>query len=212
MGMGFENMDPKRVFDMAKDLVGNRPARLMFAATIYLGFFGFAAWMISVIRKYVISPLYEFVSRLMGFDVTLDNLESLITTLFLALLAFALLATGAQYFVFRHLRRRRVPQWVIDDLAEWRSKGVSLVNDRPTNDEELEQWIARWEAWKDDVAKFIGAHFTKAEELSFRRLGLVVEAKFGTMVYNNKHAHKLMLLAKQLGILETMIDRQLERY
>lgn len=209
--MGLENMDPNRVFDMIKRLVGDGPARFMGRWAVYLGFAGFAAWMISLIRTHVIDPSYRLAVELLGLQITVDNIESIFATLILSVFAFAVLATGAQFFVLRHMRRRRVPQAVIDELAEFRSQGITILNTRPDSDAALSSWTVDWGAWADKVSDYLGEWFTKAEQLSFKRLGVIKEMTFGSGSYNAEHAYKLNQLSKQLSILENLVELHLER-
>jgi hypothetical protein len=60
------------------------------------------------------------------------------------------------------------------------------------------------------VVSFLSQNLTLAEKLSFERLGLIAEHRFG-FALTPEHAHKLMMLAKQLTILENMIQRFQER-
>lgn len=123
------------------------------------------------------------------------------------------------WLAMRAVYRRVVPQSVIDQLAEYRSQGIAILNTRPANallgPEEIEKYVAEewaplWDKWRLKVVSYLGEHLTLAEKLSFERLGLITEQQF-KIALNPSHGHKLMMLAKQLTILEDMIQRFQER-
>ena len=167
--------------------------------------------------------IWPFLMRLFGgttTGITMDNIEAIIIVLVSALVLFVLMVALLIYVLAGSLRRRTVPQNVIDDLAELRSQGISILNRLPDNVDKLSQaekddyvdqdWHPAWTEWGNGVVDFLERHFTKAEKLSFRRLGVIREEQFG-LALTPKHGHYLMLLSKQLSILEELIQRHQER-
>lgn len=209
--MAMVQLDPLQLFRLIEERMGRRPARFLLNATIYLAFVAFSVWAIGLIWKHGVVPIFLFVRDILGVGVTLDNLETLFITFALTLLLFAMIVVGSQHLILRFLRRRTAPQWVIDKVANFRSDGIRILNDRPSNDENLKRWETTWRTWGQGVADYLGNHFSHAERLAFERLGLIPERQFGRLAFNSEHAHYLMQLAKQLTILEDLIQRQLER-
>lgn len=155
------------------------------------------------------SPLAGLLISLFGGRfITLDNLTSVLSTA----IAGAVLAGTAAIIIplVGNLTRRRVPQAAIDSLAELRSEGISILNDVPKDKDDVARWQKRWTEWKGRVVAELKRNFTKAEMLSFDRLGVIEEARFGFAV-TPEHGHCLMMLNKQLTILENMIQRHQER-
>ena len=174
--------------------------------------------------KFVGEVLWPFLINIFGAKdtgITLDNIEAiiivLITAVSLFIIVFILLSVGVLNFI----RRRVVPQTVVDQLAELRSRGIHILNRRPhaadkLSDQEREDyvlhvWKKAWKEWGDEVVVFLGTHFTVAEKLSFARLGVIRENPFGSAL-TPEHNHYSMLLAKQITILEDLIQGQLERH
>jgi hypothetical protein len=114
-------------------------------------------------------------------------------------------------FAIRSFRRRVVPQVAIDTLADFRSEGIRILNEIPNGPSAVADWEKKWKEWSDQVTAYLQANFTKAESLSFRRLGLVPENRFSFAV-TPEHAHYLMQLAKQITILENLIQQHQERH
>ena len=163
---------------------------------------------------FVAGLVWPFFSRTFGVDVggiTLDNIEAVVMTLVAAIVVLVLVFIIVAIILARAFRRRVVPQSVIDELGEYRSKGISVLNDNPTDSANVPRWEADWKAWAADVTSYLEINFTKAERLMFHRLGVVPPVNFGQLAFDNTHAHYLMLLAKQLNVLEILIDRHQER-
>jgi hypothetical protein len=115
----------------------------------------------------------------------------------------ALLFTTFQYFS----GHRRVPQTVIDQLAELRKAAVDdILNGRVTTAKQLGAWETREKQWEEAVSKILQAHFPKSEVLGFETLGLIQPMGF-PHAFNNEHNFELSKFAKRLAILEDIIRR-----
>jgi len=201
--------DPIKLWKLLMDLIGSRPARFLAKTSIYLGWVAFVAWALKIIFD-IIKPAITNISETLAFGITLDNAQTVVMSLLVAVVILAMMIVGGQYLFLRVLRKRVAPQWVIDRVAELRSDGISILNDRPTNERgDLNRWQAKWEKWRKEVADYLGDHFTRAEQLSFERLGLIQELPWGTLPISGPHAHYLNQLAKQIAILDTIIERHL---
>jgi len=93
----------------------------------------------------------------------------------------------------------------IDGLAEHRSEGISILNKRPSQHGGLVWWIQEWEGWRSNVITDLDKNFTRAESLSFQRLGVVTDP--APQGEDQEHSHKLQMLSKQLRILEELISK-----
>ena len=205
------DVDPIKVVHIVEKVLGRRPTRLLTIAVIYLGIAMFAVWAISFILNQGIIPIFLWLRDSFSVGVTLDNIEVVVISAVIAVLLFFILLVFLQFLLFRALRRRAVPQRLIDGVAEKRSEGISILNDRPKDAADFDRWKARWLTWHRGVVDYLQEHFTVAEKLQFDRLGLVPERNFGSLAVTPEHAHSLMQLAKQLVILEDLISRHLER-
>lgn len=115
----------------------------------------------------------------------------------------ALLFPAFQYFV----RHRRVPQSVVDALAELRKTAIDkILNGRVTSPQEFKAWEAEQSEWRESVSALLKEHFSKAEVLGFQSLGVFQPATF-PHAFNNEHNFKLNKLAKRLSALEDIIRR-----
>ena len=115
----------------------------------------------------------------------------------------ALLFPAFQYFV----RHRRVPQSVVDALAELRKTAVDkILNGRVTNPQEFRAWEEEERAWPQSVIDLLEEHFAKAEVLGFQSLGVFEPGTF-PHAFNNEHNYQLNKLAKRLSVLEDIIRR-----
>jgi hypothetical protein len=186
------DLDPQKVAYTIENYLGKPWGRLFVKAVIVCGALGIISVGLDLfLRQLVGQVVWPFISHFLGVaehGVTVDNI---------------VIIAGA-------LRRRSVPQYAIDDLAEFRSTAIHILNDVPKNQSDLQRWEKGWHDWRQTVVNYLDLHFTKAESLSFQRLGLIAGHNFG-MAINPKHNHDLMMLAKQIVILEDMIQRHLER-
>jgi hypothetical protein len=158
--------------------------------------------------------VWPFLARNFGLGhgaISLDNIEAIIVVLVASIVILVLVFLVAAYAFVRAFHRRVVPQRLVDQLAEHRSEGISILNDRPADAHDVQRWHSRWTGWSQTVAAFLGGKFTRAERLSFERLGVIAETRFGTLAVTPEHGHYLMQLARQLTILELLIQRHLER-
>ena len=203
--------DPFRAYRLLADLVGNKRARLLGQIVIYISWAAFVIWALSFIYR-IVKPGFTAIIEGLAPGITIDNIETIITALLITVVIFSLIIASGQYLFMRALRKRAAPQWVIDEVAEYRSKGISILNDRPISEESgLVKWHESWTNWGRKVSEYLGDHFTRAERLSFERLGVVPQLQWGSIPIDGEHAHYLNQLAKQLTILENLIQRHLER-
>lgn len=191
---------------------------LLFLILLVVGFGGTAFF-----GSFIGGVLWPFLTNLFGTTksgISLDNIEAIIIVLVSAVVFFVLIFGLFVWLAIRTFGRRIIPQSIIDELADHRDKGIKILNDIPNNqgkmtDQEKEQfvqdWKARWEQWRREVIATLDKSFTKAERLSFQRLGLIAEYSFHFAVTPD-HNHFLMQLAKQLTILENLIALHQERH
>lgn len=194
------------LFRVVDERLGRRSGTLLIVMT----YVAVMAGLLAAIWNFVGAPLSEFIPKVFsaGTIITQDNLAQVASTV----TVFVVLAGAAVIVIplINNLSRRRVPQAAIDSLAESRSEGVAILNDVPKGEGDVPRWRERWTEWKDRVVAELKRNFTKAETLSFDRLGLITPTKFGFEI-TPEHGHCLMMLSKQLTILENLIERHQER-
>ena len=216
--------DPLKWGDAVEKYIGKRWGRLLIRLAILAFLLGvIATGSILFFRDFVGDVVWPFLTQLFGFTstgITLDNIEAIIIVLTAAIVFFVLVFAVFLYVLAGAFRRRTVPQNIIDDLAEFRSQGISILNktlagagtlNANVKDDYVEfVWRPAWSDWGDNVADFLGEYFTTAEKLSFSRLGVIQQIGFANAI-NGSHGHYLMQLSKQLTTLENLIDRYQER-
>lgn len=156
--------------------------------------------------------VWPFLTNLFGSTdtgISLDNIEAIIIVLVLAVVFFVVIFAVFVLFSVRIFRKRVLPQSTIDQVADLRSEGVSLYSDR-MDETAVDDWWAKQTAWSNKVATFLDDNLTKAEALSFRRLGMIPDMLFAQAI-SEKHRRLLGILAKKLDVLENLIDRHQER-
>jgi hypothetical protein len=210
-------LDPRPWAELIEEHFGRRFGRFMIKmllAFTMLAVIGFALFIF--FKQFVGELVWPFLVNLFGFPrsgISLDNIESVIIVLTAAIVFFVAIISVFLLFAMRAVRRRIVPQPMIDELAKYRSTGISILNDRPEDDGAgLKKWHGRWQEWRDGVVEYLRKNFTKAETLSFDRLGLITPLSWGGLPISPEHAHYLSQLAKQLTILEGLIQRHQDRH
>jgi hypothetical protein len=150
-----------------------------------------------------VRALYQIIGDALP-NITFTALNVLTAFYVTALIAIAaLLFPAFQYFV----RHRRVPQSIVDALAELRAKAISdILNGRVTSAKDLKAWETEEKAWRHRVSKILEEHFPKAELLGFQNLGVIQPTTF-PHAFNNEHNFYLSMFSKRLSILEDIIRR-----
>lgn len=191
-------------------LIDERFGRFWGSLLLLVSYIAVMAGLLAAIWKLVGAPIAAFLPNLFGAGplITVDNLTSVIASS----TAIAVLAGAAAIIIplVNNLSRRRVSQAAIDSLAELRSESVIVLNDIPNGSADVVRWTKRWTDWKDQVVADLKRNFTKAETLSFDRIGILPITRFPFEV-TPEHGHYLMILNKQLTILEDLIERHQER-
>ena len=209
-------LNPRVWAEMVEELFGRSLGRILNRTALFfiiLGAVGFGGQLF--FKNFVGEVLWPFSTTLFGSDsgITLDNIESVIIVLVAAVAFFVIVFSAFVLFAMRTFRRRVIPQPVIDQLAELRSRGISILNDRPTNPaDDFQRWQDVWREWRNEVVDFLRHNLTTAETLAFDRLGLLPELPWGTLPIDAVHAHHLNMLAKELTILENLIQVHQERH
>lgn len=196
-------------WDKVLEMLEQRLGKFAFKLMLYMIWLAIIAGCVGIVLDQVAIRVYKFFDDLFAGKVRIfDNSPQIFATLLVLIVLVVVLI-----FVVRliaSLTKRRVPQAAINELADHRSAGISVLNDVPPNEAVLPAWHAKWLAWRDKVVETLRKNFTHAETLSFDRLGVIREAPFGIAV-NNEHQHYLRQLSKQLTILENMIQQHQER-
>ena len=216
-------LDPHKLVDLIERRLGPRLGSVLIQAVIWataLGVIGIGLKLF--FGDFVAGLLWPFLSSLFGAaeeGITLDNIEAIIVTLVAAVVILVFVFVSLAIVMAKAFSRRVVPQEMIDALAEHRSRGIRILNTLPENsaalsaeerDAFVEVWRVEWTGWRQEVVQTLRTHFTKAESLSFERLG-VIDEKPLNFALTAVHMHYLLQLSKQLRILEVLIQRHQER-
>lgn len=220
--------DPEKSAKVIEKYLGKPLGRVLIRLTIVAGLLGITGLGLTwFFKDFIAELLWPFFFKLFGagdVGISLDNIEAIIITLVAAIVVLVLIFLIFAIGMWKAFRRRVVPQYAIDELAELRSEGIKILNtlpkkeDIPSDEDQLEKWTkdwadnwqTRWRLWVEKVLETLDRNFTKAEKLSFQRLGVFPERNLGFAV-NPEHYQYLMQLAQQLTILENLIQRHLER-
>jgi hypothetical protein len=204
------SVDPSKWAELYEDHFGKKLGRLIIKLLLFTTALAFLSFCLGFFLDFYKKYILPWAS---GFSIDTGALGD-ITWLVSAAIVFAIFATAYGLITIalaRIFKRRMVPQNIIDDLSEFRSEAISVLNNMPKNDDEFNAWEIKWTSWREGVRLFLEKNFTKSEALLFGRLGIIPEVQFG-FAYNDKHAHCLKQLAKQITILENLINRHLERH
>jgi len=203
-----EYPDPSKWVAMLESLFGARAGRAVATALAALGCLALALWLASIILTYGGKTTVEFFGTLLHEDIPLDNLTAALATLVWAIILFGIIVVAFLYFFARTLFKRAISQSSLDGIAELRAHGVNtILTFRPTNDTEFAKWMELYEKWESDVKSYLANNFPAADQSSFNNLGIVeVRQLDSSFIYNLEHNRKLIFLAKQITILETLLD------
>lgn len=159
-----------------------------------------AAYSLNIVFEHLIMPIYRFLGPFIsGPEITVATV--FYVTAFVAA-AIVLFPLGWLF-----LSKRTIPQVIVDQLAELRSKAIhDILNRTVINDAELATFKSTHETWRKQVLELLEKHFPTAEALGFERLGVIPQVGF-VHSFNNEHAFELMMFAKRLSILEDIIRR-----
>jgi hypothetical protein len=226
--MAMEALDPKRWAEMIEAYFGKTAGRALNRTALLfliLGAIGLGGQLF--FKNFIAEFIWPALEKLFGANeigISLDNIEAIIAVLVASIVAFVVLFAIVIMFFIKVFRRRVVSQETIDELAEFRSEGISILNlkfepsdgsERVPTDVEADifltmTWEPKWTAWKGRVVAALEKNFTKAEQLSFERLGIYPARRFRRQM-NPEHGHYLGQLAQQITVLEDMIQRYQER-
>ena len=198
--------DPGKWVRVFEHLFGPKLGRLIAQALLALGTLALGIWLVHICWEYGGRRLYESLSLPSFPTISLDYQAALTTILFL-LIVYSIILLGVLYTFVRHVFRRSIPQAVIDELAELRSRAIhDILNARVQNDVDFAAWTGVDEQWTNDVLAVLRENFPRAEVLGFQRLGIIAPVAFAHS-FNNEHAHKLAMFSRRLSILEDLIRR-----
>ena len=207
------DLDPVKLADLIEGYLGKSFGGILIRLTLLMGLLGLIGlgsfWFFGTFVGGLVWPFFSSLFGVGASGITLDNIEPIVLTLVTTIVALVVVFACFLWAMWRVFRRRVVPQSVIDELAEFRSKAVSLYADHPTENE-IGGWWAKQTDWSERVIVYMKEHLTKAETLSFQRLGVVFGTPFSHGV-NRNHEHLLAILAHKLRVLENLIQRHQER-
>lgn len=156
-----------------------------------------------VIIDYGIAPISKFLKESFP-SIPRVEINFVTIAYVMGLIVLGALVIQALSFFWQH---RRVPQRVVDRLAQLRSNAIhDILNRQVVTASELALWKADEERWRAEVLTELTKHFPKAEVLGFDYLGVIQPVAF-PHAYNNEHSFDLSMFAKRLSILENIIRR-----
>lgn len=223
--MPWGEFDPQKVLNMVERLLGQTLGRNLVRLAVLSGLL----WVIAVsllffFRDFIFGYVWDGLARLFGnaSAVTLDNVDAIITVLVSSLAILIIMFVVIAWTIMRALKRRTMPQEVIDELSDLRAEGINeILNAKymrvseSTTDTEKDslttKWNADWHSWREKVEAFLQKNATHSEYMSFKHLGVVGRVDFPGSALTNKHAHWLMFLSRQLNILDGLITKHQER-
>lgn len=203
-----ENLSGLREFAKMIEERFGRTASTFLLGIVYLGIVG---TIIGVLFKLIVIPIFDFTNTLfenpLSDGLQIDILPTIITLAILTILFFLLFSFRKLVTIFN---KRVISQETIDQLAEMRSEGVGIYANE-AKDENPEEIKAKYDEWNIKVQKLLRDNFTKAEELSFSRLGAIRSENY-THAMNDEHNQMLRCLHRQLNTLDDLITRHQDRH
>lgn len=194
-----------RFFEMFEERFGRRPTTLLLGA-IGTALFIFA---IGFIFSNGVKPLFNFLKDLFGglisFEVTLENVSSVVVLSSISIVVLAISFLASTYYLTRIIAKNRIPQKHLDKLSELRSRGINELYSRQlTGDEEFQEWKSALKTWEKDLLSHVMNHFPQADYLSVRDLGLI-EGRYFDQGLDGNHNKLLAYLSKRLSIIEGLL-------
>lgn len=199
--------DPDKWLAVFERLFGQRTGRLIAQGLLALASVAAGVFLIHVIWEYGAKSVFSSLS-VPSFQLpTLDAIQAAVLTLMFFVIIYSGALLAILYLFMRRVFRKQVPQRVIDELAELRSRAIhDIWNAKVKSEEQLDALKQVIKGWNMEVGNVLKEHFPKSEVLGFERLGIVHMAAPWN-VYNGDHAHEMMMFAKRLGTLEDIIKR-----
>jgi hypothetical protein len=196
--------------DKILEMIEKRFGRVISTILLGLVVMALAAVCVHVIWSYLAQPIYGWLSELIASPITVD--PNRVTAIVLTALVLIVITLTAFLVapLLRNLARRKMAQAIIDQLAVFRSEGISILNEPPSRLGGLDKWQEKWQLWRLEVIKTLDMYLTKAESLSFQRLGVLGDTVFKG-AEDATHNHKLLMLSYELSRLEKLIERYQER-
>ena len=185
---------------------GTRVGRIVATALLALGCLALAFWLGRIIWDHGGEAGYEFFSGLLAPGISIDNIAAALATLVWFVVAFGVVVVAILFFLGRALFKRSVSQVALDRLAEIRNEGIDNVYTvRPKTDAEFDDWKRKYKKWEDTILNHIKTNFPRADYLTAQHLGVVLNANFPTLKYNDEHERLLMFFAKRLQTVEAIL-------
>lgn len=193
-------------FDLGRiiEMIENRFGRPITTALLALILVAIAAVCLGTIGSFLVLPVYTFVATTFpGLGAQGVNIT---TVLYVsaAIAAIMLLAPAIRLF----WQRRRVPQKVLNRLAELRKDAIQdLLNGPVASLADFALWKTRDDAWWNQVVAYLKQHFPTSDVLSFEYIGVFYPTQF-PHAFNNEHNHRLTMLSTRLSRVEELIRRR----
>jgi hypothetical protein len=201
--------DPEKAVGVVQNLYGPKLGRFIAQAVVALAIAAGTVFLIHVIWEYGGRSLYSSLSipKVHLPDLPTPDLQAAVLTILVLMIFYSAVLLGVLLYFIRRVFRRQIPQAALDALAESRSRAIhEILNAKVKSEEELGRWKVTNNNWRTEVIGVLQKHFPKAEQLGFERLGVIPPIVMPN-VYNNEHAHEMMMFIKRLGIVEDLIKR-----
>jgi hypothetical protein len=198
--------DPEKAVVVVQNLYGAKAGRWIAQGFVALVLLAVSAYCVRVIWENGGKALYESLS-IPRVSLPTFDLQAAVLTVMVLMIFYSAILLGVLLFFVRRVFRRQIPQAALDELAEARSRAIhEILNAKVKSEEEFDKWKLTNNTWRTEVIEVLRKHFPKAEQLGFERLGVIPPIVMPN-VYNNEHAHEMMMFIKRLGIVEDLIKR-----
>jgi len=201
-----EYSNPQAWVALLESHFGPRAGRIIATALLALASLALAFFLGRVIWDNGGQAAYQFFSGLAVPGITIDNIAAALATLIWFVIAFGVVVVAILFFLGRALFKRSVSQTALDRLAELRNEGISNVYVvQPKTDAEFNDWKYKYKEWEGKILDHIKTNFPKADYLTALHLGVVLNANFPALRYNDEHERLLMFFAKRLQTVEAIL-------
>lgn len=143
-------LDPLKLVEMLEELFGKKIGRWIATGIVALSVLASSLWLISLVWKYEGHTIYDQLSSIsvhapkIGVVVDLPAVQ----TMMFMLIVYSAILLGVLVLFVRRVFRTSIPQAVIDQLAEIRSRVIhEVLNAKIATDAEFDAWKALGDKW-----------------------------------------------------------------
>ena len=203
-------LDPSKAVGLLERLFGPRLGRLISVVLVSLGCLAFAFWLLNVIWTNGGKKIFEFFASILPPGtplLTLDNIQSVVSTLVTLIVAFGVVLVAILYFLSRALFKKGVSQRALNILARLRNEGIDdIYTMKVSNQKDLTEWKMKQKDWEGRMLTHVKNNFPESDYLRLSHLGLVMPMNFPGIQFDADHQNQLSFFVNRIQIIEELLN------